>query len=404
MSSIVPKPSELPSRKKGGSDVLQYLEPTHPLQRVRQDVKERLAQAQTNLLYLELSSAGELCRKAFDEVRVSYVVPPQLYDQPLSVLTEQSYVQLNSFFSDLLRQADFPEQTIPLHAANLSQRLQLIQAFDAPDEAVESIERKVAEVVSKFPKRASDIEKGRNPGDVLDPYIMAATQYLMFEGNFDKAIEATVAHKALMMIEGLLGHLHEDVVGLMRGNVRAPEPRGADQETLDLEANPFPGADVVQPPWSQARSLRFHQLKSKTGSAKGGDGRRLGEQLQRLQDFYGGDIYYHALIGNTLQGHRSKAGVERVAPRVAVLVGSASFRELTGNENGAQLLLRVYQTSFTNVAINTGYVLETLSAGIVATFKERAEKEGDGFLEVVLKGVTEGPPEDQDSRLFNLRR
>jgi len=35
-------------------------------------------------------------------------------------------------------------------------------------------------------------------------------------------IGATVGHKVLMMIEGLLGHLHEDVLGAMRGNVRVP--------------------------------------------------------------------------------------------------------------------------------------------------------------------------------------
>ena len=42
------------------------------------------------------------------------------------------------------------------------------------------------------------------------------------------------------------------------GNVRAPEPRGKDQETLDPVTNPFPGADVVQPPLASGRPLRFH--------------------------------------------------------------------------------------------------------------------------------------------------
>ena len=87
-----------------------------------------------------------------------------------------------------------------------------------------------------------------------------------------------------MMIEGLLGHLHEDVIGEMRGNVRAPEPRGGEQEEIDAAINPFPGADVVQPPGQRSEALRFHQIKSKTGSAKGGDGKRLGDQLRRLQE------------------------------------------------------------------------------------------------------------------------
>ncbi len=135
--------------------------------------------------------------------------------------------------------------------------------------------------------------------------------------------------------------------------------------------------------------------KSKTGSAKGGDGKRLGEQLQRLQNFYGGGIYYHALIGNTLKGHRSKGAVEKAAPTVVVLVGNASFQELTASQIGPQLLLRVYQTAFTIVSRRSGYLLDTMAAGIVSTFRERAFDSGDGFLEVILKGVTSGPKEDQ---------
>ncbi|MCI0486517.1 MAG: hypothetical protein L0229_07940 [Blastocatellia bacterium] len=386
------------------SELIKHIDADNPIQKIDEDMKSRLMQAQSNLLHLEIGSAGELCERAFADLRISCSIPKQLYKAPLSTITNLGYSRLNGFFSDLLHQANFPEQSIILHSANLAQRLQLIQAFDKPDDVIEYVEDKVAVVAEKFPKKASDIERGRNPGDVLDPYILAATQYLICGGNFEKAIESTVAHKALMMVEGLIGHLHEDVIGLMRGNVRVPEPRGKDQETLDPESNPFPGADVIQPPWNSTRSLRFHQLKSKTGSAKGGDGRRLGEQLQQLQNLYGGDIYYHALIGNTLKGHRSKAGVEKAAPKVVVLVGDASFHELTGTETGPQLLLRVYQSAFTNVSRRSGYFLDVMAAGIAATFMEQAEKESDGFLEVILKDVTSGPAENQDSRLYNQQK
>ena len=117
----------------------------------------------------------------------------------------------------------------------------------------------------------------------------------------------------------------------------APEPRGVDQETLDPATNPFPGADIVQPPLATGRPLRFHQVKSKTGSAKGGDGRRLGLQLRELTRLYGGEAYYDALIGNTLRGHRSMAGVLKAAPEVVVLVGEAAFRALTGSVAGPRL-------------------------------------------------------------------
>jgi len=303
----------------------------------------------------------------------------------------------------MLRKADLPEQAIPLHAVNLVQRLQLVRAFDQADALVLRVRDKVDRIVKTFPKSIDDIQRGRNPGDVLDPYIIAATQTLMYAGSFEQAVAGTVAHKALMIVEGLLGHLHEDVIGEMRGNIRAPEPRGVDQETLSVKSNPFPGADVVQPPYSASTRLRFHQIKSKTGSAKGGDGKRLGDQLKRLQKYYGGEIYYDALIGTTLRGHRSKIGVESAAPSVVVLVGDAAFRELTRSDVGPQLLLRVYQTAFLEVSKESGYNVETMAAGIISAFRQRVEEQGEGYLEVIVKEVTGGSAEEQDSRIYNQR-
>ena len=95
-------------------------------------------------------------------------------------------------------------------------------------------------------------------------------------------MDATVAHKALMVIEGLLGHLHEEVLGRMRGNLRAPEPRGESAGTLSLTENPFPGADIVQPPMTAQDSLSFHQVKSKTGSMNSSGGETLAQQMKVL--------------------------------------------------------------------------------------------------------------------------
>ncbi len=301
----------------------------------------------------------------------------------------------------MLLSAGVPEQAVPLQAIGLGMRLQLLRAFDSPDDVISYVKNKVSMIVGKFPRTAKDIERGKNRGDVIDPYILAATRYLMYSGSFDHAISATVAHKTLMMIEGLIGHLNEDVIGRMRGNVRVPEPRGANQERLNFETNPFPGADVMQPPRSDGSGPRFHQLKNKTGSAKGGDGKRLGEQLKRLQLVYGGDIFYDALIGNTLKNHRSRAAVEAAAPSVAVLVGQAAFKELTGSNIGPQLLLRVYENAFREVTKESQYNAEEIAVGIVATFRERSEAHGEGFLETILSDVTDGPREEQDSRVSN---
>jgi len=372
----------------------------HPIQRIPDDLKGKLARAQSNAVEQEFPNAGELCARVLNDTRIMATVPKQLYGEHVRQLADREFKELVGFYGDLLKSEGVPGQAIHHNAANLAERTQLVTAFDEPDAVIEDVRRKVEEKVNGFPRTAADILCGNNPGDVLDPYILAATQSLMFGGDFEPAIEAMVAHKALMMVEGLMGHLHEDVIGAMRGNVRIPEPRGKDQETLDPLNNPFPGSDVVQPPKSEGEGMRFHQLKSKTGSAKGGDGRRLGEQLKRLQDLYGGAMFYHALIGNTLRGHRSRAGVEKAAAGIVVLVGEASFEALTGSSVGPQLLLRLYQSAFTEVAARTGYRVDAMAAGIVATFKERADREGDGFLDVILRDATSGPREQQDNRLY----
>jgi hypothetical protein len=92
--------------------------------------------------------------------------------------------------------------------------------------------------------------------------------------------------------------------------------------------------------------------------------------------------------------------VEKAAAGVVVLVGEASFEELTGSRVGPQLLLRLYQSAFTEVAEQTGYRVDTMAAGLVATFKERAERDGEGFLEVILQDATAGPKEQQDNRVY----
>ncbi len=373
------------------------------LQNCSDELKNRIIRAQKNLVEMEFPSTGQLCQRVFQDLKLAVKVPPALLREPVSKLANSSFGSLLEFFTSMLRKADLPEQAIPLHAVNLVQRLQLVRAFDQADALVLRVRDKVDRIVKTFPKSIDDIQRGRNPGDVLDPYIIAATQTLMYAGSFEQAVAGTVAHKALMIVEGLLGHLHEDVIGEMRGNIRAPEPRGVDQETLSVKSNPFPGADVVQPPYSASTRLRFHQIKSKTGSAKGGDGKRLGDQLKRLQKYYGGEIYYDALIGTTLRGHRSKIGVESAAPSVVVLVGDAAFRELTRSDVGPQLLLRVYQTAFLEVSKESGYNVETMAAGIISAFRQRVEEQGEGYLEVIVKEVTGGSAEEQDSRIYNQR-
>lgn len=279
-----------------------------------------------------------------------------------------------------------------------------MRAFDDPDAVLGWTQGKVTEIVADFPRTAADIEVGRNPGDVLDPYILAGTQVLLFGGGFQPAIGATVAHKALMILEGLMGHLHEEVVGRMRGNMKAPEPRGENQEMYDPDLNPFPGADIIQPPQAADVPLRLHQVKSKTGTLNASGGARLAEQMRQLRMRYrGAEIYSHSLVGNTLRGHRSMGTMLRAEPDLIVTVGETAFRILTGSSNGAELLLRLYQTAFRGAARETGYNIETMAAGITETFRDKAVDAGEGFLEVMLHDVTRGPAVMQDSRLYRRR-
>jgi len=370
------------------------------LNRLPEPLKERIVAAQSDALESEFRSAHALCARALADLKIAVRPPRETTGLPASDLGDKPAKELVAFYSGMLARHGVPEQAIPLQAANLAHRTQLLRAFRDPDGVISETCVKVVAVVETFPQTADDIKRGRNPGDVLDPYILGAAQLLMCAGDFELTISATVAHKVLMIIEGLLGHLHEDIIGAMRGNVRAPEPRGEDQETLDPLSNPFPGADIVQPPLASGRPLRFHQVKSKTGSAKGGDGRRLGVQLSELTRVYGGEAYYDALIGNTLRGHRSMAGVLRAAPEVVVLVGEAAFRELTGSVAGPQLLLRLYQSSFEVASRQTGYPLQGVVAAIFMAFRERADELGEGFLEAVLHDAISGDASQQDSRFF----
>ncbi len=251
---------------------LRFVGARNPVHRVNPDALSKLRKAQSEVFSRAFPSAAEVLEEALADVKIDVPVPSAYSDIRPEDIGESPFARLYQACRRLVIDGGVnADEIVHLHSLNLAQRVHLIRAFASPDVVLETVGRKVIEVVERLPKAARDIEVGRNPGDVLDPYILTATQYLLYRGDFDGAIGATVAHKALMMIEGLLGHLHEDIIGEFRGNVRSPEPRGFNQELLDPYTNPFPGVDIVQPPVEKGTALRFHQVKSKTGSAKGGD-------------------------------------------------------------------------------------------------------------------------------------
>lgn len=383
--------------------MIKFTSPKNPIHQLAPAFQQAICSAQDNAFDRAFPDAAAFLSTVFDQLRIRLAAPKSLSSTSAPEFVEKSFGDFARYFSGLLQEQSYPEQAILRTSIALATRAMLLRAFADPDAAVSFVRDKVISVVESFPKTAGDIEVGRNKGDVLDPFILAATQYLLYQGEFDGAVSATVSHKALMIIEGLMGHLHEDVLGLMRGNVRVPEPRGDDQEAFDHATNPFPGSDLIQPPTRSGERLRIHQIKSKTGSAKGGDGKRLGDQLQFLSGHYDADIFYDALVGNTLIGHRSKKGVEKAAPLVRVLVGQAAFAQLTGSTHGASLLLRLYQEAFMSAAQSTGYSINQVTEGIVEYFKVRSAAAGEGFLDAILESSTGGNPVDQDSLYFNSR-
>jgi hypothetical protein len=384
---------------------IQFFPQRHPIHRLSDEMKAEFVKAQQSVLSVAFPDAFSFCERVLNDLKLSISLPSELRDQPAAAVADLEMADLDQFFDGVLQAASIPKSARQMHSENLARRAQLVRAFDCPDTVLDWVTNKVVQIVADLPKTASDIEVGRNPGDVLDPYLLAANQALLCEGDFRQAISATVTHKALMILEGLMGHLHEEVIGQMRGNVRNPEPRADNAEILDFTFNPFPGADVVQPPLFDGDCLRLHQIKSKTGTLNSSGGKRLAEQMRQLRMAYNGaELYSHSLVGNTLRGHRSMGGMLRVEPSLIVQVGQASFEVLTGSGSGAELLVRVYQAAFELAAEQTGYSVENMTRAIVQTFIGRAEAEGEGYLESVVHQSTRGEPDNLDSRTYKSGR
>lgn len=352
-----------------------------------------IRRAEESVKWIREATGAELLELAAEDIRV---LPP------LKVVETMSAMELGNLSrSDLVAMLSPCFEDGTSTAVDLADQVQLRRAFGDPRSVTQWVTDKIMKTVENFPMDAADLRVGRNPGDVLDPFILAANFELLSEGSLEKSIEHTISHKVLMKLEDLVGHLHEQVLSFVRGNFRIPEPSGktrADKEKLDRMHNPFPGADVGQVPWDGvAGPIRLFQIKSKTGSAKGGDGKRLGDQLRSLVEEYDAETFYAAIVGNTLRGHRSKGAVLRASPATRVLVGKASLDELTQSSEGGELLLRVYQRAFKKAAIESKFDFAAVSLSVSAQFKSDADEQGVDFLTAWLHEAIGFNGESQDS-------
>lgn len=371
---------------------LQFVSANGAINRIRPDILEMMRNTQSHAIERSFKSAAELCRAACIPAGVDPTLAKSM-DEPLRPFIDLAHKDI---VAKLLPSAS-TLRVSRSGTVSLADNIQLLRAFASPASIIEKVRAKVDQIVDGFPRKARDLEQGRNPGDVLDPFLLSATQHLLCDGDIEEGLKASVLHKCMMMIENLAGNLHQDVIGAMRGNIRVPEPRG---EMLHPTNNPFPGADVLQVPLRQGEQLRFFQVKSKTGSAKGGDGIRLGEQLKALVDTYGGEAWYSAIVGKTLDGHRSMAGVRRAYPDVIVTVGAATLQQITRSPVGGELLLRVYQSAFRDVARARGYTARQVANAIAEEFRQRLGVGDDELLDGILRDVTEGNSASQDSRFY----
>jgi hypothetical protein len=372
---------------------LSFTSKSHALNLTSEEMRQKLEEAYSTLFVRAFSSAESLCDSACRRARIDPGIAVSLRGEDIQAFGDLSHKHMVERLRLSPQAKKFSDSALAL----LADQIQLLRAFHNPDDVIELVRAKVERVVDGFPRRAADLERGRNPGDVIDPFLLSATQYLMCGGSVESGLEAGVTHKCMMMLEDLIGNLHQDVIGKMRGNVRAPEPRG---EGLDPFENPFPGADVVQVPAKAGGRLRVFQVKNKTGSAKGGDGIRLGEQLRRLEDTYDSEAYYVAILGTTLQGHRSMAGVLRACPTAIVAVGGTALRYLTNSSNGGELLLRVYQSAFRDIARAKGYTVREVATLIAQEFRSRMNANDEEILDGLLHDVIDGALDKQDSRHF----
>jgi hypothetical protein len=364
------------------------------IQSLDSQLLRRIEQAQREIEWVRGVGAQDLFKMALNQLGLATIECP---------FGDMTAVELgNTLRADLLAEIEdyFPPGTAT--ASDLADQIQLCRAFANPCAVTTVVRQAVEEAVAKFPATADDLKVGQNPGDVLDPFILAANYELLSEGSIEKTIESSASHKVLMKIENLCGNLHQNVIGLMRGNFRIPEPKGSQsqgKERLDPRLNPFPGADVGQVPVPERPdALRLFQVKSKTGSAKGGDSTRLGTQLWLLEQTYGADTFYTAMVGNTIRGHRSKSAVLKASPNTAVLVGEAALAELTQSAVGGELLLRIYQRGFRSAARSGGYRFSEVVAAMVEVFEREAQDAGEDFLSAWLHNAIGGPRGDQDSR------
>lgn len=269
-------------------------------------------------------------------------------------------------------------------------------------EDVEQVRKKVVDdiIEPKFedlPRDIDDIVVGSNPGDVIDPFLVALNKQLLTEGGTKELVRNIIVHKCLMKFEDLMGHLHEHTLGRAGGCKWIPEPSGDKKYEYDPVENPYLGADA------RRDESEFFEIKNKTGSEKGSGGRKIGEQMQKLGEVYdGSERYYTSVIGQTLKGHRSKGAAEREDPELEVLVGLTTIQKIGLHKNTPRVLLEFYLELFTEAAEKSDFDIDSVVERVTGQWEERYGEEDP--LEGILYWSIVGDPRQQTNETYDAWR
>ena len=277
--------------------------------------------------------------------------------------------------------------------------------FEDLDTVSGIIRTKLREVVQAFPRSLKQLEEGDDGRDVLDPFIVALGLRLMRDGSIEGLLRDLVAHKCLMKLEDLIGHMHEEVLGRAAGKERVAEPEGVvgadgkkNKEAWDRVKNPYPGADA------RLGEVEFYQIKNKTGSAKGSDGEKLGRQFRLLGEHYPkSKRFYVSMIGKTLAGHRSMGAFLRTDPEAVVLVGLAAFQQLGGHRDTPSIVLDLVLEEFESVRSELHYDLDAVAKQMTAEWNKK-HGTGDPAHRLLRDMITNEDPADQQSPDYLAKR
>ncbi len=254
-------------------------------------------------------------------------------------------------------------------AEEYARRLRRLFLWKNPNEVIGEVKAALSAKMADMPRTLSDLEGVRDP---IDPFIVAFTQRLIGSNDPSALVRALIIHKCMMKVEDAIGHLHQAVVGSAGGSQPVPEPQGESvdgkrvKETWHPTLNPYPGADA------HVDDDEFYQIKSKTGSAKGSDGEKLGRQFLILKQKYPNSRrFYISMIGRTLAGHRSMGAFLRTDPDAEVLVGATAFQQLGKHRDTPEIVLELYLEAFEQVLTEANYKLDEVVASVTAEWVSR---------------------------------